>query len=342
MSLSLAPEKLRLLEQEVENGYIRKQSCPDKPLFIYTYTSKTELEEHWNYETRMARGLVLDDKGRVVVNCIPKFFNIGTRFAVNIPITKNTTITEKNDGYLIQIKKDKEYGLIVTSKGSFTSPMVEKTKELIAGCEDQFVGGLLYVCELCCNFPGDEAILVTRWNGVEKLVCFAIRTEDGQEITDIELPSCLESVRAFFPAEIEHYLQRKDVEGVVLYQNGERVKVKTEHFLQMHRIIADVRKIRVWELLSSGKDLEDLPNLPDEFMKPMRVWREELLREYEIQEIVLEQYCRDTEGMSDKEVALWDHVPPYYKKLLFNKRKGKPYSDIIWKNLREQIKEENK
>lgn len=337
----LTTEERNELEQHVDEKWIRKQICPYAPLFIYTYSTTTELNNHWDHYTRMSRGLVINDKdNRIVIPCIPKFFNAGTKFAENILLNDpNTIITEKNDGYLIQVKKDKEFGLIITSKGSFTSPMVEKAKTLIR--EDQLEEGILYVCELCCNFPGDEAIIVTRWNNEPKLVCFAKRDEEGNELSLDQLPECLERVQQMdYPTALE-YLKRNDVEGVVAYNNDKRVKIKTARFLQLHRLISDIRKIRVWELLSAGEDIDQLP-IPDEFMETLKEWREEMLSQIAKWTTSLYQYESLYGSCTDKDLAMDPDIPQFYKVMMFNRRKNKPYRQIMWNRLREQIKEERK
>lgn len=327
------------LELHVEEGWIRKQSDPTRPLKIYTYSTSTELEEHWDEWTRKSRGLVLDDNNRIVIPCIPKFFNQATKFAEDIRIgEEGVCITEKNDGYLIQVKKDKEYGLVVTSKGSFTSPMVEKAKELIK--EDQLEEGITYICELCCNFPGDEAIIVTRWTE-EKLVCFAKRDEDGNELELENIPDCFEKVQIFTEEQAVEYLKRDDIEGVVLYKDNKRVKCKTQHFLQMHRLISDIRKIRVWEVLASGGDIDQI-QVPDEFMNQLKEWRDEMMSQIASWNTTLTVYEKQFANRTDKELAMDPDVPQFYKTLLFNKRKGRGSMNIMWRKIREQIKEENR
>ena len=69
------------INRHVDDGWIRRQICSYAPLFIYTYSTNTELEEHWDKYTLMSRGLVLNDKGDIVIRCVPKFFNAGQKFA---------------------------------------------------------------------------------------------------------------------------------------------------------------------------------------------------------------------------------------------------------------------
>lgn len=335
----LTEEERNELEQHVADGWIRKQICPSAKLFIYTYSTTTELEEHWDKYTRMARGLVVDDNNRVVINCIPKFFNHGQKFAEPILLTDpNVKITEKNDGYMIQVKKDSEHGLVITSKGSFTSPMCDKAKTLVK--EDQLEENILYVCELCCNFPGDEAIIVTRWQGEPKLVCFSKRDDEGNELSLENLPACFEKVKQFDYDETVDYLKRTDVEGVVAELEGKRTKFKTDYFLMLHRLISDVRKIRVWELLSTGHDLDEL-TIPDEFMETMKGWKAEMLDKISRWTAVLIQFEEQTADSSDKDIALNQNIPQFYKAMLFNRRKNRPYQKVMWDRIRKEIKEEN-
>ena len=118
------------LNKLVKDGYVRVQRHPQLPLSIYTYTQKTEVERNWTPETLMVRGLVLDDSGRIVINCVPKFFNIGQPGAEKVAF-EDCYITATEDGYMIQIINDHEYGLIVTSKGAFESKYTLTARNLV-------------------------------------------------------------------------------------------------------------------------------------------------------------------------------------------------------------------
>lgn len=339
--MRLTSDEQEQIVKETEQGYLREQIHPNKPLMIFNYSTKAELEEHWNETTRMCRGLVLDIYGEVIIPCIPKFFNHGTKFAEEIDMhDSNTIITEKNDGYMIQIKNDSQYGPIVTSRGSFTSEMAEKARTMIDW--NDLDENYTYVCELCCNFPGDENIIVTR-HKEEKLVCFCVKDGNGNEldIRSCRIPKCFERVKVMNYAEAQKYLTRMDVEGLVLLNAGRRVKVKTSQFLMLHRMISDIRKVRVWELLKDGKDIDQI-EVPDEFMKQLKKYRQELLDErYALEKQVIWEYER-TLQFSDKMIALDESIEPWIKPMVFNKRKGGPIDEQLWKIIRNNIKEENK
>lgn len=339
--MRLTGDEQEQIVEECEKGFLREQIHPNKPLMIFNYSKKAEMEEHWNETTRMCRGLVLDIYGEVIIPCIPKFFNHGTEFAEEIDMhDPDTIITEKNDGYMIQIKNSTKHGPIVTSRGSFTSEMAEKARTMVdwGRLEEDYT----YVCELCCNFPGDESIIVTR-HKEEKLVCFCVKDSSGEEldIRTCRIPKCFERVKVMNYVEAQKYLTRMDVEGVVLLNGGRRVKVKTNQFLAMHRLISDIRKVRVWELLKDGKDIWDI-DVPDEFMNQLKKYRSELLEEkYALEKRVTWEYER-TLQFSKKMIALDDSIEPWIKSLIFNKRDGKPIDEQLWKIIRNNLKEENK
>jgi RNA ligase len=63
-----------------------------------------------------------------------------------------------------------------------------------------------------------------------------------------------------------------DEEGfVVRFSNGDRMKVKGEEYLRLHKIMTNVSTTSVWEMLSEGKDvLELLKDVPDEFYNKIK------------------------------------------------------------------------
>ena len=111
-------QELYRLESE---GYLRSQTHNNLPLTIWNYSQKTQWEEYWNDITLSCRGLITDDSGNIVNNCIPKFFNYGEKrgkYACNFK--KGFSATKKMDGSLIQVFLW-DGNLIVSSKGSFHS-----------------------------------------------------------------------------------------------------------------------------------------------------------------------------------------------------------------------------
>lgn len=334
------------LQQLVEEGYVRCAKHPKYPLTIYTYSSKCEQEEYWENLTLRSRGLVIDDETHeIIINPIPKFFNHNTKFAPYIDIhDANTIITVKEDGFLLQFRFHPKYGLIVTSKGSFTSPMALDAEQYLLknGIEKEAASlPLTYICEWCKDYPDCAGFIVTK-HPQERLVCFAVRTTEGKEykVESIYLPSYIEKIKTFTPQEAYNYLENK-VEGIVLKNKENRVKVKTQWFLEAHRSIAHCTKKTVWKLLQIGETIDELENIPDEFLPQMQKWQAELTTAFEKDKNWAEEWedvIFNIQKMSEKGLAQNTSLglSKYQKNLVFalhNDKVSKLY-ELIWRKLK--------
>lgn len=322
------------LDRLVKENYIRKSDHPTLPLSIYNYSTKTQFEQYWTPITRMSRGLVLDNHHDIVVKCVPKFFNQGEELAAKIDLM-NARISQKADGYLIQVKLDSDWGLIITSRGSFDNKYIEAAKKFVT---DEVILKMTpdytYFCELLQNFPGDEAIILTR-HPVPKLVCWAIKDENFNEIIpDEECPFPI--VQELPLTEAKLYLKQK-VEGIVAQdlKTKERIKLKSEWFIKNHRLISDCTKKRVWEILSEGGRVETL-DIPDEFMPQMKEWQQELLLDFNLKVANTQTALKHRANLSDKEIALDNTLHPTLKPYLFTfKKRGlEALSTQVWRDLK--------
>lgn len=324
----LNEHQIEELNQNIAKGYVRESKHPTLPLSIYNYTQKAQFESEWNPTTRMCRGLILDDHYNIIVKCPEKFFNVGEPFAAKIDLT-NARISEKLDGYYISIKADPDYGLIVSSRGSFDNRYTHAAESFITDERLLAMGANTYFCELLQNFPGDESIILTK-HPTPRLVCWAIKDTNYQEIfPDDECP--FERAKELSLAEAKQYLKQK-VEGIVAQDTNtfERVKLKTDWFMEHHRLLSDCTKKRVWEILSKGQDLETL-DIPDEFMQQMRVWKAELVLEYELFWQKVLQAELETSNLTDKELGLlndYQTLKPFI--FLLRKDRDQECMNKIW------------
>ena len=335
--INLSSEDVDELKRLVKEGYIRRSIHPTLPLSIYNYSTKTQFEQFWTPTTRMSRGLVLDNTYDIVIKCVPKFFNQGEELAAKVNLT-NARISEKLDGVLIQVKLDSDWGLIITSRGSFDNKYIEAAKQFIT---DEAIlkvtPNYTYFCELLQNFPGDEAIILTQ-HPVPKLVCWAIKDENFNEIIpDEECPFPIAQELSL--AEAKLYLKQK-VEGIVAQdlKTKERIKLKSEWFIKNHRLISDCTKKRLWEILSEGGRVQDL-DIPDEFMPQMKEWQQELLLDFNLKVANTQTALKRRANLSDKEIALDNTLHPALKSYLFTlKKRGlEALSTQIWKDLKPKM-----
>lgn len=291
-----------ILTETINPRYVRMARHPTKPLRILNYTQVAQFEQHWDPVTLRCRGLVLDAENNIIVNPPPKFFNQGEPLAPDLDLSQ-CIISKKLDGYYISVTNSSQFGLIITSRGSFDNRYVEAAKRFILPKTKKLLPDISYFCELCMDFPGDEAIILTR-HPRSGLFCWAIRDQNGKEYSPHIAP--FPYVQQLTLKQSKRYLEQ-EVEGVVVFdpETQNRVKIKTEYYLINHRLIANCTRRKAWELLMSGKDLADYP-MPDEYFLQMRNWQAEI-------EEQLEQRWREimnahslTNRLSDKELGLLD------------------------------------
>lgn len=331
--MSSIPENKKL-DAYVEMGLLSSRAHQKLPLTIYNYTQFTVMERLWNNITLACRGLVVDDNGRCVIRCMRKFFNEGEahyNFEYPKDSGHNFRLFDKLDGSLIQVVNDEEYGLIVTSKGSFESDQARWAREIIERKyhADFFERGVSYSFELI--HPENRIVLDY---GVEEdiFLVAAIKTESGKEL-DIRTKRFDDLwPKAKQIHDLEEHMD-KLVEGVVLWhESGWRGKIKTGEYVRLHRIVTEFTEKRVWEALSQGDSLE-FENMPEEF----ETWLETTVAQlkFRFADILTKAQLEfaATQEFSDKELGLSD-IDKKIKGLVFMLRKGKPIEPTIWKMIK--------
>lgn len=328
-----------VLDRYKKIGLVDKRVDKERGLNIYVYTMFTQKERLWNYVTLNARGIVYDDKGRLIQRCLPKFFNYnepdGIAVAEHYKIVR-PTIQEKLDGSLIKVTNDPEYGLVVTSKGSFNSDQVKIANKLL---EDkrrlwQFEPGLTYHFELVS--PKNK--IVVPYKDTELVLFCVIKNDSGAELDlsdrrfikftkpltyDVKVLNDVNSLNA-------HGLH----EGVVANFTYYRLKFKTDEYLRLHRLVTDLTPKRVWEALSIGQEIDRLC-VPEEFINWLNRTEDSLKGEYndlsaDVSMAIL--YCRD---MTNKEVATCPN--PFirnHKSYVLAYRSGKDVSHMMWQAIK--------
>lgn len=332
----MLPQKSKFDEYS-KMGLVRNQTHDNLPLTIYNYTELTQFDRLWNGVTKMARGIVFDDKGRCVVRCMPKFFNQDEPNAMDgIDLTKAPTIYNKLDGSMIQIVNDKQYGLIVTSKGSFKSKQVMWANEIIErdNLSQYIKQGYAYVFEL---IHPENQIVLNYGNEKELYLLTVIDIETGKEL-DIYNKQFDNFKRVQIITDIDKHMSEL-VEGVVVKTGNHRYKLKTDEYLRLHRIVTNFTPKRVWEALSSGQVIER-QNIPEEFISWLDETENNLKAKFNtIKEQALKSY-EETKNLTDKELGMSDNQ---YKHFIFLLRKNNSIDNKIWRMIKpkEEIGDSN-
>ena len=337
---------LQTLHKYYEEGWLIKQTHPTLPLTIWNYSQTTQYEGKWDEITLQCRGLVTDDKGNVVARPFKKFFNMEE--GKHTP-TKEFKVYEKEDGSLgILFHYEGEW--IFASRGSFTSEQAIEGSRMFKEKFQQshFSKDSTYMFEII--YP--ENRIVVDYAGAERLVLLGrIGTKSGHEYSlDWFRKNEYDVVREYI---IKDYTRLKSLIGnnfegfVVRFSNGDRMKIKGEEYVRLHKIMTEVSTKSVWEILSNGGSMEGLlKDVPDEFYSKIKEYENELItqfntlnREYKwifhkIRNVYFEAHDKEfNRGEFAKLAKSYKHPS-----ILFNRLDGKDVDPIIWKIIQPEYK----
>ena len=260
---------LSTLERYYKDGWLIKQTHPTLPLTIWNYSQTTQYEGKWDAVALMCRGLVTDDMGNIVARPFKKFFNIEE--GKHNP-TPDFDVYEKMDGSLIIIFWY-DGGWVVASRGSFTSEQaVGASKIFFDELDHNFSIGITYLFEFTAHW---NRIVVDYGEKPNLTLLGAIRTDDGDEASWEILKGIGDGAKCDVVKKyggISDYSTLKGMIGnnaegfVIRFSNGDRMKIKGEEYLRLHRIMTGVSTTSVWDMLANGGNMEEiLKDVPDEF-----------------------------------------------------------------------------
>jgi len=332
---------LEVLNKYYEDGWLIKQTHPTLPLTIWNYSQTTQYEGKWDEVTLQCRGLVTDDMGNVVARPFKKFFNMEEGKHTS---TSEFDVYEKMDGSLI-IVFWYDGGWVVASRGSFISEQaVGASKIFFDELDHNFSIGITYLFEFTAPW---NRIVVDYGEKPNLTLLGAIRTETGEEASWDVLKGIADGANCDVVKKydgISDYSTLKGMIGnnaegfVIRFSNGDRMKIKGEEYLRLHKIMTEVSTKSVWEILSNGGKMEGLlKDVPDEFYSKIKEYERELLGEYNKIETVSTTRFNEFKHLNRKEYA--EQVKfNKYNSVLFSMYDGKDYSKIIWKIIQPEFR----
>ena len=127
---------------------------------------------------------------------------------------------------------------------------------------------------------------------------------------------------------------------VVRFSNGDRMKIKGEEYLRLHRIMANLSTTSVWEILSTnGKIDEFIKDVPDEFFKKIQDFAFDLsLRHYNLMKEYTECFEIIKNKTADRKSFAEESKRYPHPSLLFGLLDGKDISPMIWKMIKPEFK----
>lgn len=275
-----AAEQVRKREEYVARGLLRSDRTDDGTLAIYTYTDQCVYANAWDEVTRNSRGHIYNlQTGECVAWAFPKFFNLGENqesLPDRFPWDQPYEIMEKMDGWLGVLYRHAGTFKVAT-RGSFHSSGSVWATEVARGLD---FSCLPDEATLCFEILTPEQRIILNYGDERKLVVLAAfdrhtgaeypRSQVEEWARAIDLPI----VPLLGVMSLEDLLRKQKelqkFEGFVIrFGDGRRVKVKTEWYTGIARIMANLTPIAIWEVLTNGKVPHDyLVGVPEE-LRPL-------------------------------------------------------------------------
>ena len=274
----------------------------------YKYTTNTVYSEEWDNVSLHARGIVFDENtGKVLARPFDKFFNLGEMLnsetgelsAIGEDVEehlgfKNLSGDYKHQKFRVMDKLDGSLGILfwtgaywyVKTAGSFESDQAKWANEWFAKNVNQTLldQSKTYLFEIIYDedkhpieydFQGMVLLgIIDTDTGVEEPLSEILRVSDELRIRHAEVIELNDF------DEVVEYAKKlpKTKEGVVItFENGFKLKVKGDEFLQLQRIFHYLTENVIWEnflyeTVSASTDLKDaytegfVENIPEELV----------------------------------------------------------------------------
>ncbi len=289
-----AAENGRVFTSQRDDGYV-----------IFKYTQGTVMSRDWDRLTEAARGIVFTEEGELIALPFVKFFNEGEtsdeRSLVHKSGIQKAEVLTKLDGSMGMIWLGLDGELNVSTPGSTQSDQAQwatawlRKQSEYGALRRAFNDGEFRCIVTEIIYPGSK--VVVDYGTVRGLhITAAQLPHDGDwryarhdEIVKIGREFKLETagIHDFDSFDDIRKLMRdgEGFEGFVLHwpDDGYRLKVKGEWYLQLHRLISNVHPNRVDEVISS-KDMAketDLNAFEGAMITAIREFPEEFWPTYE-------------------------------------------------------------
>lgn len=353
-------------ETRVKSGLIKK--FVNGEYTGWCYTQKCQWEKKWDEHTVLARGVITLCDGTVISRPFTKFFNLGEPEAEPIPWTEKITVTKKIDGSLIIVSFHNGQ-MVLNSKGSFTSEHADFARKWIADNMSKWMNTEMkrsqadnerwtYLFEAI--FPEVDNIKVINYGDRADLTLLAvINVKTGTEWSYNMLKQTgniigVEVVDRYSFDDINLLLKKckqgsiLDGEGIVLHfdPSGKRIKVKSDEYIRLHRLVSHTSRKHILEILMNGDDVESIYEaLPDELFAEVKKIVNEIKSEYLLHRIVAESVVKTLKknNLSRKEQALYMIARPELseiKSVVFEMLDGRDGEKSIWSLIRKNTKED--
>ena len=338
-----------LIEQMVAEGYILVQKHPTEDIYIYNYSKSCSLEGKWNEATMQCRGVIVDKDYNILARPFDKFFNYEEIEDKSIIPGGGAVAYEKIDGSLGIMYWIGETPYIAT-RGSFSSDQaLHATKVLHTkyAKEIEVIKHLRYNYTFLFEIVYPENRIVVDYGDLDDIILLAIINNAHPEN---EIP--ISTYAPYFTTakcygKFENYLNlREEIAGdnregfVLRFDNGFRMKMKYEDYFRLHRLRTYLTKKHIFEFIETNRR-DELQEMVDQFDEEIKMSVGKIVKGFDDRYAEIEDEARAEyrDFDTDKEAALYFNTCKR-RPILFCMRKGKPYDFLIWKVIKDEIKEE--
>lgn len=329
---------LEELRKRVDLGLIGAR--PNGRLTIFDYTNHCMFERAWDEFTMQARGLVLDDQGKIIARPWRKFFNVNERPETKLEALPAETpeLSDKMDGSMIIVFHDGDAWRAIT-RFCWENPQTKYANAWLEMYDHFLYPENTYMFELIA--PWNR--LVIPYEKAEMILLGIVNTASGEDssyaqVTDYAKKRGMKAVKFETRPLSEISLldpKVRDREGYVArYSNGLRVKLKYQQYMILHKILTGLSVKGIWETLSTNNE-PSFENVPDEFMDWFRKQRDGLKKSYhEIEEKAKAAFQSIPAQPSRKDYAIAFQKHKELMGILFLMLDKRDYSEIIWDKIK--------
>lgn len=344
-----------LLEDMLEKKYINVQVHPEFGYKLYNYSKSCTLEHVWNDATELCRGLITDADDNIIARPFRKFYNYEEIVDKSIiPDNLPFKIYDKKDGSLGILYWSPDGVPLIATRGSFKSDQAEWAtaylRNILYKREDELWENLIdwntmkvrYTLLFEIVYPDDRHVV--DYGKEESLTLLAIiDNETGKEREPDTLRNFFDVIKTYNVKDwktIRDMYDGDNAEGfVVKFKNNFRMKLKYEQWFRKNALIAGLSRRKVLEFVVND-DLKGLFGIVNQLNEENRIYYTDILINLRkmYAEMERDAFLEYREFNTDKEAA------EYFNKcknrpILFAIRKGKDYSSIIWKKIKELVKD---
>lgn len=275
--MHLNTEEINGIKKAMDDGYVKCRQHPFLELRILNYSNKCQFDNAFTPITEMCRGLIVDPDWNVIEKPFKKFYNLNERMTIKDLPDEVPIITEKLDGFM-GICYSEEGMPAIASRGSFDSPMAiwatdwMRDQDIVMA---DFNTDFTYIFEIIQPDLCREHGLVVNYGARSECVLLAVMNKcDSSELYHITearslgLPFAKEYHHSLDNAIAEMPTMNTDQEGfVVRYSNGLRIKLKSDEYKRLTRLLKGLSPKRILNaFIESGDEgiADMLDGVPDE------------------------------------------------------------------------------